>query len=53
VVVISTIGLLQGMDVGHIKSKLQKELFDVVITGWKVCGFIGPDSVGNFFRPKL
>jgi len=36
VVIISTIGLLQGMDVEHIKTKLKNELLDVIVTGWKV-----------------
>lgn len=34
-VIISTIGLMQGMDLNHIRTKLKNELVDVILTGWK------------------
>jgi hypothetical protein len=36
VVILSTIGLLQGLNIQHIQTKLKEQLFDVVVTGWKV-----------------
>ena len=34
--ILTMIGLFQGQTLGSIKTKLDNELFDIVINGWKV-----------------
>ena len=35
-IIISTIGLMQGMDLESLKQKLKEEYVDVILTGWSV-----------------
>ena len=37
--ILTMIGLFQGQTLGSIKTKLNNELFDIVINGWKVSNF--------------
>ena len=52
--ILTMIGLFQGQTLGSIKTKLDNELLDIVVNGWKVrILFTNPLCSRNFQNVKL